>query len=124
MLDARFGLNRGFDHYDDRYGERRPGDSTDGAERRAEEVVKPALAPGFLAPNPNPNPQSAIPNPQSERPWFAWVHLYDPHEPYRAPEPCGSRFPPYDAEVAYTDAMLGRLVDTLKASGQLSIARS
>jgi arylsulfatase A-like enzyme/Tfp pilus assembly protein PilF len=118
VLDARFGLNRGFDHYDDRYGERRPGDSTDGAERRAEEVVKPALA-WILGPQ--SQSQSAIRNPQSpiERPWFAWVHLYDPHEPYRAPEPYGSRFPPYDAEVAYTDAMLGRLVDTLKASGQL-----
>src|SRR6266851_2911597 len=65
--------------------------------------------------NPQSNPQSAIHNPQ----WFAWVHLYDPHEPYRAPEPYASRFPAYDAEVAYTDAMVGRLLDDLSSARQL-----
>src|SRR5262249_56651020 len=44
---------------------------------------------------------------------------YDPHDPYRAPEPYASRYAPYDAEVAYTDAMLGRLLDELRAAGQL-----
>src|SRR5439155_8027640 len=44
VLDARFGLNRGFDVYDDRYGEKHAGDDTEGAERRAEEVIKPATA--------------------------------------------------------------------------------
>ena len=44
VLDARFGLNRGFDEYDDRYGEKHAGDPTEGAERRGEEVIKPALA--------------------------------------------------------------------------------
>src|SRR6266851_4856401 len=102
VLDARFGLNRGFDIYDDRYGEHHAGDDTDAAERRAEEVIKPATA--WIL-NPQSNPQSATRNPR----WFAWVHLYDPHEPYRAPEPYASRFPAYDAEVAYTDAMIGRL---------------
>src|SRR6184192_4240577 len=43
VLDARFGLNRGFDEYDDRYGEKHAGDEAEGAERRAEEVIKPAL---------------------------------------------------------------------------------
>ena len=108
VLDARFGLNRGFDEYDDRYGERQAGD-TEGAERRAEDVVKPALA-WILSP-----PPSSL----SPQPWFAWAHFYDPHEPYRAPEPYASRYPPYDAEVAYTDAMLGRLVDMLRGAGQL-----
>src|SRR5262245_44685726 len=104
VLDARFGLNRGFDEYDDRYGEKRAGDPAEGAERRGEEVVKPALA--WI--NRQSNPQSEIRNPQS--PWFAWVHLYDPHEPYRAPEPYASQHQPYDAEVAYADAMVGRLL--------------
>ena len=44
VLDARFGLNRGFDIYDDRYGEKPVDDPAEGAERRAEEVVKPATA--------------------------------------------------------------------------------
>jgi arylsulfatase A-like enzyme/Flp pilus assembly protein TadD len=113
VLDARFGLNRGFDVYDDRYGEKHAGDDTDSAERRAEEVIKPALA--WINPQSTINPQSAIRNPQ----WFAWIHLYDPHEPYRAPEPYASQHAPYDAEVAYTDAMVGRMLADLEASHQL-----
>ena len=109
VLDARFGLNRGFDVYDDRYGEKHAGDDTDGAERRAEDVIKPAVA--WI------NQQSAITNQQLK--WFAWVHLYDPHEPYRAPEPYASQHPPYDAEVAYTDAMIGRLLADLDAAHRL-----
>jgi choline-sulfatase len=111
VLDARFGLNRGFDAYDDRYGEKAAGDPAEGAERRAEEVVRPAAA--WI--NQSINQQSAIGNQQ----WFAWVHLYDPHEPYRAPEPYASQHDPYDAEVAYADAMVGRLLADLRAAGQL-----
>ena len=44
VLDARFGLNRGFDVYDDRYGEKAADDLAEGAERRAEDVVRPAAA--------------------------------------------------------------------------------
>src|SRR5262249_59436523 len=95
------------DVYDDRYGEKHAGGDTDEAERRAEEVIKPATA--WI------NHQSPITNQQ----WFAWVHLYDPHEPYRAPEPYASKYAPYDAEVAYTDAMIGRMVADLEAAHQL-----
>lgn len=107
VLDARFGLTRGFDVYDDRYGEQHEGDQTEGAERRAADVIAPAFA--WI------NQQSTIDNQQ----WFAWVHLYDPHAPYRAPEPWASQHEPYDAEVAYTDAMVGRLLDQLKGAGRL-----
>ena len=106
VLDARFGLTRGFDVYDDQYGEAHAGDPTDGAERRAEEVIRPAQR-WLLAPPPA----------TGRAPWFAWVHLYDPHEPYRAPEPYASQHAPYDAEVAYTDAMVCRLLDALRAAG-------
>ncbi|PYR25686.1 MAG: hypothetical protein DMF98_11375, partial [Acidobacteria bacterium] len=116
VLDARFGLNRGFDEYDDRYGEQHPGDDTEGAERRAEEVIRPATA--WIT-----EQSGSVPGPPAGRvrnpPWFAWIHLYDPHEPYRAPEPYASRFAPYDAEVAYTDAMLGKLLADLRAARQL-----
>src|SRR5579862_6680968 len=107
VLDARFGLSRGFDVYDDRYGERHDGDAVEGAERRADEVIAPALA--WI------NQPSAI----SHQPFFSWVHLYDPHEPYRAPEPYASQHEPYDAEVAYTDTAIGRLLADLRASGRL-----
>ena len=113
VLDARFGLARGFDVYDDRYGEGAAGEEP---ERRAEEVV--ARATEWIAQSAIHN-QSAIRNPQSAMPWFAWVHLYDPHEPYSAPEPYASRHEPYDAEVAYADASIGTLLDRLSAAGGL-----
>jgi arylsulfatase A-like enzyme/tetratricopeptide (TPR) repeat protein len=124
VLDARFGLNRGFDVYDDRYGEKHPRDPSEGAERRAEDVVKPATAwilhgvaaPGTLAPG---TLALGTPAPSTAAPFFAWLHLYDPHEPYRAPEPYASRYAPYDAEVAYTDATIGRFLDDLRAAGRL-----
>ncbi|HZP48171.1 MAG TPA: sulfatase-like hydrolase/transferase [Vicinamibacterales bacterium] len=113
VLDARFGLTRGFDVYDDHYGEKHEGDRTEGAERRAEEVTRPALA--WITSQGAAAPPAAA----SRQPWFAWIHLYDPHEPYDAPEPWRSQHEPYDAEVAYTDATIGRLIDNLKAAGQL-----
>jgi arylsulfatase A-like enzyme/Flp pilus assembly protein TadD len=111
VLDARFGLGRGFDVYDDRYGESASGDPGEGPERRAEDVIRPAtdwIVGGAVR-------RSAI----SDQPWFAWVHLYDPHAPYGAPEPYASRHQPYDAEVAYTDASIGALLDRLSAAGEL-----
>jgi choline-sulfatase len=55
-------------------------------------------------------------------PWFAWIHLYDPHEPYAPPEPYRSRYAAdlYAGEVAYTDASLGVFLDRLRAAGALS----
>src|SRR6266850_1506422 len=80
-VDARFGLNAGFDVYDDNYGSRPAGGELSVLERSAEEVLAPAYT--WLA-----NPQSRIPNPKSPvpNPWFVWVHLYDPHDPYEPPE--------------------------------------
>ena len=48
--------------------------------------------------------------------FFAWVHLYDPHAPYEPPEPFASRYPgqPYLGEIAYTDAVVGRLLAWLR----------
>lgn len=51
-------------------------------------------------------------------PFFAFLHVYEPHAPYEAPEPFRSRFAdPYDAEVAAADAAVGELVARLKALG-------
>ncbi len=57
----------------------------------------------------------------SRKPFFLWVHLFDPHHPYQAPEPHASRFPdhPYAAEVAYVDACVGRLLKILEDAGRL-----
>ena len=100
VLDHRFGLNRGFDVYDDEI----PRDPTLGdhleAERRDDLVTDRALA--WLAKD-------------DGRPFFAWVHLYDAHAPYAAPEPYRSRYAssPYDGEIAFVDAQVRRILDAL-----------
>ncbi|MFN2441279.1 MAG: sulfatase-like hydrolase/transferase, partial [Thermoanaerobaculia bacterium] len=94
-LDARYGLNRGFDVYDDEYREGSAPLSFAVAERRADEVLEAALAWW------NQN--------QGEK-RFLWVHLFDPHAPYAAPSPFRERYAgkPYLGEVAWTDHELAR----------------
>ncbi len=90
VLDARYGLDQGFAVYDE------VGADPDASERRADEVVERALAAIDGAPEP----------------WFLWVHLFDPHWPYQAPEPWSDQHEhPYDAEIAYTDAQLAPLLE-------------
>jgi len=105
VLDRRFGLDQGFDTYDDAVN---PGSSGSLSieERSAGDVTDAALA--WL--------RSRSPT----RPFFAWLHYFDPHKPYRAPEPFASRYPdhPYAAEVAYMDAEIGRVLEALEAAGQ------
>jgi len=107
VLDAREGLapgfDRGFDTYDAGFGVRLAGqDRYKTLERRAQDVVDRALA--WL--------ERAGPGP-----FFLWVHLYDPHDPYEPPAPFSARFPdaPYDGEIASTDRAVGRLVEALRA---------
>src|SRR4030095_205944 len=58
---------------------------------------------------------------KTRRPFFVWVHYYDPHAEYDPPSPWRERFAqrPYDGEIAYTDALLGRLIDSLRKAGRL-----
>jgi arylsulfatase A-like enzyme/tetratricopeptide (TPR) repeat protein len=103
VLDRQFGLNRGFAHYDDGLDEVAAGSATSTeAERRGDRTVDAVEA--WLR---NPSRQS------SSRPLFLWVHLYDPHEPYLPPSPFREQFPGrlYDGEIAFTDALVGRLLD-------------
>jgi arylsulfatase A-like enzyme len=81
VLAAKYGLDQGFAHYDDDTRSR-----GDPAERPASEVSDGALA--WLA--------------SAGRPFFLWVHYYDPHQRYAPPEPFASRFTgrPYDGEIA------------------------
>ncbi len=53
------------------------------------------------------------------QPWFVWVHVFDPHAPYRPPPPFDGQYAgrPYDGEVAATDAALAPLLDEVRASG-------
>ena len=106
-LDRRFGLARGFETYDDQVT--RDWDAADRleAERPAGAVVDAALA--WM-------------DRVQDRPYFLWVHLYDPHAPYTAPEPFRTRFAaaPYDGEVAYADAEAGRLLARLSTAERVA----
>ncbi len=96
VLDSRFGLDRGFDRYDDQLGMlRTTGGPGAVPERRGDRTVDAALAWLDAAP---------------ER-FFLWVHLYDPHAEYEPPSPFAERFAgkPYDGEIAFADAQLARL---------------
>jgi len=55
------------------------------------------------------------------QPFFGWVHLYDAHAPYDPPPPFAARFKasPYDGEIAFVDACIGRLVSALERTGRL-----
>jgi arylsulfatase A-like enzyme/Flp pilus assembly protein TadD len=101
-LDARFGLDRGFDLYDDAYPEGGYREFRE-AERRGREVVERGL--------------EWWRDHQGER-RFLWLHLFDPHAPYEAEEPWRSRYrdAPYLGEVAAVDAALGPLLEALLAA--------
>lgn len=98
-LDARFGLDQGFDIYNADF----PHDyrsELSSLERLAEEVVDQACE-GIKT---------------AKSPWFVWIHCYDPHLPYDPPEPFKTRFAAnlYDGEVAYVDFVMGKLLKCLK----------
>ena len=99
-LDSRFGLDQGFDLYDDYYGTRNEREFFF-AERPAEKVIAPAMA--WIGG-------------QSGK-WFGWVHLFDPHQPYLPPSPFKEKYAddPYSGEVAHVDAQLGVLFDFLRS---------
>ena len=104
-LDSRFGLDRGFDVYDDRFADV---DTPHG-------VPRWRSGPGRKRWR---SPRDWIRR-QGDGPWFCWVHLYEPHFPYAPPEPLRSRFAsaPYHGEVAAADAALGPLLEPILAAG-------
>ncbi len=104
-VDSRFGLDRGFDVYDDAFGSGSPF-KTQNAERRAEETF--ARFSLWLGKN-------------GGNRFFAWVHYFDPHLPYDPPSPYKEAFAkePYDGEIAYMDHYVGAVLDRLKEIGAL-----
>jgi arylsulfatase A-like enzyme/Flp pilus assembly protein TadD len=97
VLKKLFGFNQGFAVYDDEMP--KPGNSRDfleDPERRAGDTIDRAIH--WL-------------DGRSGKPYFLWVHLYDPHLPYQPPSPFKEQYKdrPYDGEIAYADRELGRL---------------
>ena len=103
VVDAVFGLSQGFDHYDDLAGSGH--DASEQAERPGNEVVDAALT--WL-------------ETEDDAPFFAWVHLFDPHTPLTPPPPYDELFEhPYDGEIAFADSQVGRLTEWLRQRGVL-----
>jgi choline-sulfatase len=102
VLDRSWGLARGFDYYDDAFSAEAFRHKDIGlVDRKAGESVTRAIS--WLLKTPR-------------RPFFFWLHLYDPHSPYDPPEPFRTLYKGhlYDGEIAYADHELGRLIGWLK----------
>ena len=104
VLDSRFGLNQGFDFYYDHFDFSRLQESNlEEMERPGNVVADVAL--DWLGKNHGGK-------------FFLWMHLYDPHYPYRPPAPYSEQYKDrlYDGEIAFADAQVGRLIAYLKAN--------
>jgi arylsulfatase A-like enzyme len=126
VLDARFGYAQGFDHWDDDFdpatatvrNEEWEGAAVEVFDRRADATTARAVA--WLDGRRDP-----------ARPFFLFVHYFDPHAPWLPPADLARAFPPadgpgeglraqtarYDAEIAFTDQQLGALFDALEERG-------
>ena len=98
------GFDRGFSYFDAGFHLKRNRNENryNTVERRAGDVVAHAI--DWL-------------NKNRKSPFFIWVHLYDPHAPYDPPPPYDKRADPYEGEIAYADASLGKLFTYLRQRG-------
>lgn len=111
VLERRYGLDQGFEVYDD--------DLSAGRERHPRMVPdRPAEATVAAA-------RAWLDTLPADAPFFLWVHFYDPHATYSPPPPYRDQYRgrPYDGEIAYMDAQIGRLLThpSLAAQPQLVV---
>ena len=97
------GLGMGFEHYDDRFevGARQ---GTGQVQRAGTDTLATMLG---------PLRQAA----EAQEPFFAFLHLYEPHAPYSPPAEFADLADPYDGEIAAADAVVGQLLSTLDELG-------
>ena len=107
VLHSRYGLAQGFDGYDDELWNEVEATDFKRQERSADKTMDRVL-------------QWLDGRPPSAEPFFLWVHLFDPHQPYNPP-PAEARVTPtpYDGEIAFVDRQIGRLVEALNKKGAL-----
>ena len=99
VLDSRFGMDQGFDVFDNAFTDQARIITT--AERKGNETTENAIK--WLTDN-------------SDKKKFMFIHYYDPHEPYAPPKPFSKQFRhPYDGEIAFTDHCIGKVIDKLKS---------
>ncbi len=106
VLDSRWGISQGFQHYHDNFDlEGSDRANLASVQRPGSETIDEAVK--WL-------------DSRAPQPFFLWLHLFDPHDPYRPPEPFKSQYRhPYDGEVAYTDSLFGRFREELEKRGLL-----
>lgn len=104
-VDSRFGLDQGFEVYDDTFVEDQAFKGLN-SERKAEKVY-----------------QSFVKWLENRRRdlFFCWVHFFDPHLPYNPPPPYKDKFDerPYDGEIAYMDEHIGKILEILRSKNLL-----
>jgi choline-sulfatase len=113
-LDRRFGFSTGFDVFDDALPRGQGPGSRAYVERRADDTTTRVLT--WLDGRARAGQGSG-----PARPWFLWVHYFDPHAAYEPPAQFAARFAdsPYDGEVAFVDAQIGRLFQHLDQRGDM-----
>jgi len=105
VLDRRFGLDQGFEHYGDAMLAERIGEYGY-PERPADAVTDEAL--------------DWLSGLTPDQPFFMWVHYYDPHAPYLPPNEFrgADQFGNYLGEIAFADREMGRLLEAVRARSQ------
>jgi arylsulfatase A-like enzyme/Flp pilus assembly protein TadD len=108
VLLSKFGVNQGFSVYDDSL------DTHEMIRNYKSEIPAEMVHEKFVT----------WLDQNDGKPFFYWLHFYDPHTPYRPPQEYAKRFPSgpkglYDGEIAYTDFWVGRVLDSLRAGGLL-----
>lgn len=104
VLHSKWGINQGFDTYSDDFDTSRYSKILLENDRPAGAVLEDASQ--WIKDN-------------KDKRFFTWIHLYDPHAPYRPPSPFAGKHPgsPYRDEVEYTDHELGKFFTFLKENG-------
>ncbi|MHB8055534.1 MAG: sulfatase-like hydrolase/transferase [Candidatus Aminicenantales bacterium] len=109
VLDGRWGLKQGFEHYDDQFDLKKYKQLDLGMVQRPGNIVMDAALSWLET--------------RKDKPFLAWIHLYDPHTPYQPPEPYFSQYQKggpaglYDGEIAFMDEQIGRLTAWLDQNG-------
>jgi arylsulfatase A-like enzyme/predicted Zn-dependent protease len=105
-VEATFGLGQGFDTYNDDFEMKSRYLDGGVLERYANKVTDISLA--WIETH-------------RQEPFFHWAHYYDPHFPYEPPKQWQGKFThPYDGEIAYMDAEIGRLIQGVRAAGLMA----
>lgn len=104
VLESRFGLDRGFQTYED----------YDAPE--ADEIFDDTSMYRYRSGNKVADSAVSWIRKNRRRPFFCWVHFFDPHRPYYPHPAFDGRYrdSPYDSEVAFMDTQVGRLIEGLK----------